>query len=271
MLLSHSTHSSDTGIRLLSNDLMLRRGPLNENKLTDEESDEGVDLHQFGGRVIPPAEPWPSSYIACSGYVGLMEEMPRCIPNSSFSTLAGTLELIQEFPQLIHTLHFSLLIVAVDPIRGPWHELARENMEAPRESGGEPHSPSEGPERRHLGRKKKPRESARVPTLTSATSTACGCCACLTWPITRLVTTTENSQSSNTTSVVPPFSGRIQSTITRKSTASTGIGSTATSMMAMAVAHRTGDTTVKGAEKGAWGPWEVACSASRGEGIHGRR
>ena len=27
-----------------------------------------------------------------------------------------------------------MLIVAVNPIRGPWHELARENMEAPRES-----------------------------------------------------------------------------------------------------------------------------------------
>ena len=90
---------------------------------------QDIYLENYGGYT--GAGPLPPTVPATHAHT---EVIPRQIPNSSFSTLAGALEPILESPHRIHTLPFSSLIVAVDPIRGPWRELAREITEAPRES-----------------------------------------------------------------------------------------------------------------------------------------
>ena len=131
-------------------------------------------------------------------------------------------------------------------------------------------SPSEGSQRRHLGKKKKTRESARVQTPTSAKSATCGCRARPTWPVTRPAATTETLQSSNAAIVEPSSSGRMQSTATRGTTVCPGTGATATTMATAAatVPRRTRGATFQRAVEEVWGPWGVGCSAGRAEGAY---
>ena len=65
-----------------------------------------------------------------------------------------------------------------------------------------------------------------------------------------------------------PSSGRMQSTATRRSTASTDTGLTSMMATATEVPHRAGDATIHRAAAGAWGPWGVVCSAGRVEGAY---
>ena len=83
-----------------------------------------------GSDDSPGAWPSPITIPATHAYT---EEAPRHVPFSTFSTLVGALDTV-EVPRRRRAAALSSLLGAVQPIRGPWSDMAREIVEAPRDT-----------------------------------------------------------------------------------------------------------------------------------------